>query len=201
MKMLLRWWLRSFGSQKPQKPAAPRSAVSRRYVLEDEMGGTTWWAKSHLEVMNLPWTRKLCFEIGGGPSALLLRMSEDPIIRAFPGGVNPAILAYSMNRDKGREILRLEAAAIQSLAERLGPEFDTAVNAILDGKGHVVVTGMGKAGLVAQKISATFASTGTPSIFLHPAEAYHGDLGRVLAADVVLAISNSGETEEVVRLL
>jgi len=106
-----------------------------------------------------------------------------------------------MNRDKGREILRLEAAAIQSLAERLGPEFDTAVNAILDGKGHVVVTGMGKAGLVAQKISATFASTGTPSIFLHPAEAYHGDLGRVLAADVVLAISNSGETEEVVRLL
>jgi len=106
-----------------------------------------------------------------------------------------------MNRDKGREILKIEAGAVLALAERLGPEFDAAVDAVIAGKGHLVVTGMGKAGLVAQKISATFASTGTPSIFLHPAEAYHGDLGRVLAADVVLAISNSGETEEVVRLL
>jgi arabinose-5-phosphate isomerase len=106
-----------------------------------------------------------------------------------------------MNRDKGREILKIEAGAVLSLAERLGPEFDDAVEAITAARGHLVVTGMGKAGLVAQKISATFASTGTPSIFLHPAEAYHGDLGRVLAADVVLAISNSGETEEVVRLL
>ena len=106
-----------------------------------------------------------------------------------------------MNRDKAREILRTEAAAVQSLADRIGPEIDAAIGAILEGKGHLVVTGMGKAGLVGQKISATFASTGTPSLYLHPAEAYHGDLGRVLAADVVLAISNSGETEEVVRLL
>jgi arabinose-5-phosphate isomerase len=106
-----------------------------------------------------------------------------------------------MIRDKGREILKIEAEAVLSLAERLGPEFDAAVESIVACKGHLVVTGMGKAGLVGQKISATFASTGTPSIFLHPAEAYHGDLGRVLAADVVLAISNSGETEEVGRLL
>lgn len=106
-----------------------------------------------------------------------------------------------MNRDKGREILKIEAEAVLSLAERLGREFDAAIQAIVACKGHLVVTGMGKAGLVGQKISATFASTGTPSIFLHPAEAYHGDLGRVLAADVVLVISNSGETEEVVRLL
>ena len=106
-----------------------------------------------------------------------------------------------MNRDKAREILKIEAAAILSLVERMGPEFDAAVETIIACKGHLVVTGMGKAGLVGQKVSATFASTGTPSIFLHPAEAYHGDLGRVLAADVVLAISNSGETEEVIRLL
>jgi arabinose-5-phosphate isomerase len=106
-----------------------------------------------------------------------------------------------MNRDKGREILKIEAAAVLSLAERIGPEFDAAIDALVSCKGHVVVTGMGKAGLVGQKISASFASTGTPSIFLHPAEAYHGDLGRVLAADVVVAISNSGETEEVARLL
>ena len=106
-----------------------------------------------------------------------------------------------MNRDKGREILKIEAAAVLSLADRIGPEFDAAIESIGACKGHLVVTGMGKAGLVGQKISATFASTGTPSIFLHPAEAYHGDLGRVLAADVVLAIYNSGETEEVGRLL
>jgi arabinose-5-phosphate isomerase len=106
-----------------------------------------------------------------------------------------------MIRDKGREILKIEAEAVMSLAGRIGPDFDAAVESIVACKGHLVVTGMGKAGLVGQKISATFASTGTPSIFLHPAEAYHGDLGRVLAADVVLAISNSGETEEVGRLL
>ncbi len=106
-----------------------------------------------------------------------------------------------MNRDKAREILKIEAAAVLSLVERIGPEFDAAIETLVACKGHVVVTGMGKAGLVGQKLSASFASTGTPSIFLHPAEAYHGDLGRVLAADVVLAISNSGETEEVARLL
>src|SRR5262245_48573147 len=106
-----------------------------------------------------------------------------------------------MNREKAREILKIEAAAVLSLADRIGPEFDAAIETLVACKGHVVVTGMGKAGLVGQKLSASFASTGTPSIFLHPAEAYHGDLGRVLAADVVLAISNSGEAEEVARLL
>jgi arabinose-5-phosphate isomerase len=106
-----------------------------------------------------------------------------------------------MNLEKAREVLRTEAAAILSLVERLGDDFERAVAMIAGGQGHLVVTGMGKAGLVGQKISATFASTGTPSIFLHPAEAYHGDLGRVLKEDVVLALSNSGETDEVVRLL
>jgi arabinose-5-phosphate isomerase len=106
-----------------------------------------------------------------------------------------------MNLEKAREVLRTEAQAILSLVDRLGPDFEQAVALVAACKGHVVVTGMGKAGLVGQKISATFASTGTPSIFLHPAEAYHGDLGRVVREDVVLAVSNSGETEELVRLL
>jgi arabinose-5-phosphate isomerase len=106
-----------------------------------------------------------------------------------------------MNLEKAREILRTEARAILSLVDRLGPGFEAAVAAILSNKGHLIVTGMGKAGIVAQKISATLASTGTPSHFVHPAEAYHGDLGRILPKDMVLAISNSGETEEVVRLL
>lgn len=106
-----------------------------------------------------------------------------------------------MNLDKAREVLRTEAEAILSLTKRLDGGFEQAIAAIAAGKGHLVVTGMGKAGLIGQKVSATFASTGTPSIFLHPAEAYHGDLGRVVAEDVVLALSNSGETDELVRLL
>src|SRR5437899_9539631 len=106
-----------------------------------------------------------------------------------------------MNLEKAREVLRTEAAAILSLIDRVGPDFEQAIGTIAAGKGHLIVTGMGKAGLVGQKISATFASTGTPSMFLHPAEAYHGDLGRVTSEDVVLAVSNSGETEELVRLL
>ena len=106
-----------------------------------------------------------------------------------------------MNLDKAREVLKTEAEAILSLTDRLGADFEQAIAAIAAGQGHLIVTGMGKAGLVGQKISATFASTGTPSIFLHPAEAYHGDLGRVVKEDVVLAVSNSGETEELVRLI
>ncbi len=106
-----------------------------------------------------------------------------------------------MNLEKAREILKAEAAAIVSVAVRLGTSFETAVAALASCKGHVIVTGMGKAGLIGQKISATLASTGTPSLFLHPAEAYHGDLGRVLPDDVVLALSNSGETDELVKLL
>ena len=106
-----------------------------------------------------------------------------------------------MNLDKAREVLRTEAEAILSLTGRIGPDFEQAIAAIAEGRGHLVVTGMGKAGLIGQKVSATFASTGTPSIFLHPAEAYHGDLGRVVKEDVVLALSNSGETEELLRLL
>ncbi len=106
-----------------------------------------------------------------------------------------------MDIEKAREVLRAEAQAILAVAGRLGDEFGRAVSLILECRSHLVVTGMGKAGLVGQKISATFASTGTPSIFLHPAEAYHGDLGRVLKEDIVLALSYSGETEELIQLL
>jgi len=99
----------------------------------------------------------------------------------------------------GRTVLATEARVIAGL--RLGEEFATAVRWILACKGRVVVTGMGKPGFVAQKISATLASTGTPSLYVHPAEAAHGDLGRIAGEDLVLALSNSGETEEILRLL
>jgi len=106
-----------------------------------------------------------------------------------------------MDLDFARQVLQTEADAIRSLLPRIDQSFVDAVRCILACRGHIIVTGMGKAGLVGQKISATLASTGTPSIFLHPAEAFHGDLGRVTPDDVLLALSNSGETEEVSRLL
>lgn len=104
--------------------------------------------------------------------------------------------------DRGKQVLALEAEAVRLLAEALdGPAFLKACEMLLACSGRVVVTGMGKAGLVGQKISATLASTGTPSLFLHPGEALHGDLGRVRPEDVVLALSKSGGTREVVQLL
>jgi arabinose-5-phosphate isomerase len=100
---------------------------------------------------------------------------------------------------QGRAVLAAEAAAIAAV--KLDEAFAEAVRWILDCRGRVVVTGMGKPGFVAQKISATLASTGTPSLYVHPAEAAHGDLGRIAKDDVVIALSNSGETEEILRLL
>ena len=101
----------------------------------------------------------------------------------------------------GREVLDIEAEAVLALRERIGPEFIAACRFCLDCQGRVVVTGMGKSGHVAGKIAATLASTGTPSFFVHPGEASHGDLGMITATDVVLAISNSGETPEVLTIL
>ncbi len=98
-------------------------------------------------------------------------------------------------------MLQAEAAAIRALVERVGPPFAEAVDLILGCRGRLVVTGMGKSGFIAQKLSATFASTGTPSLYLHPAEALHGDLGRVVRDDLLLALSNSGATVELLRLL
>lgn len=103
--------------------------------------------------------------------------------------------------EQAQEIFRSQADVIAELADRIGPSFNGALNTILQSKGHVVVTGVGKSGLIGQKISATLSSTGTASFFLHPTEALHGDLGRVAPADVVLMISNSGRTEEVMRLV
>ena len=103
--------------------------------------------------------------------------------------------------DYAREVIRAEADAVAQLGARLNGAFARAVEMVLACPGRVVVTGMGKPGFIAQKISATFASTGTPSLYLHPAEALHGDLGRLVPGDLVLALSNSGETDEIVRLL
>lgn len=100
-----------------------------------------------------------------------------------------------------KHVFTIEAQAVASLAERLDNSFVVAVQHILTSKGRVVVCGMGKSGIVGKKIAATLASTGTPSFFMHPGEAYHGDLGMVTPDDVFVAISNSGETDEVVKLI
>ena len=103
--------------------------------------------------------------------------------------------------EHAQEVLRMEAEAILELVPRIDENFAAAVNLILECQGRTVITGMGKSGLIGRKMAATLASTGTPSFYLHPAEGIHGDLGMVTASDVVIALSNSGETGEVLNIL
>jgi len=102
---------------------------------------------------------------------------------------------------EAKRVIRVEAEALLHLEASINGDFERAVEMILGASGRVVVTGMGKSGLIGQKIASTMASTGTPAFFLHPAEGIHGDLGMIMRGDVVIAISNSGETDEVVRIL
>ena len=111
------------------------------------------------------------------------------------------IQSPSQALDLGRQVLRIEAEAILALAERLNGAFLDAVNLILAGRGRVIVSGIGKSGHIGRKIASTLASTGTPAFFVHPAEASHGDLGMITPDDVVIAISNSGESMEILNIL
>ncbi|EGQ61354.1 sugar isomerase, KpsF/GutQ family protein, partial [Acidithiobacillus sp. GGI-221] len=101
----------------------------------------------------------------------------------------------------GRDVLRLEAAAVAALEERLDADFVGACELLLNCSGRIVVSGMGKSGIIAKKIAATLASTGSPALFLHPAEGSHGDLGMLTRQDCLLALSNSGETAELLAIL
>jgi len=103
--------------------------------------------------------------------------------------------------ESGRRVFTVEMRALQALQARIGQEFEAACAALLDCRGRVVCTGMGKSGHIATKIAATLASTGTPAFFMHPGEASHGDLGMVTDGDVVVALSNSGETEEILTIV
>jgi len=128
----------------------------------------------------------------------------DILTRKFPVRDMKEMSAQKKNRSAveiAREVLRIEAEAVAAVIERLGESFEEAVASILATKGKVVVTGLGKSGIVAKKIAATLASTGTPAVFLHPVEALHGDLGIVAKGDFLLAVSNSGENDEVINLL
>lgn len=106
-----------------------------------------------------------------------------------------------MLKQTAKNVIKIERDALSGLLKRIDSEFEKACQLVLKSKGRVVLTGMGKPGFIAQKISATLSSTGTASLFLHPAEALHGDMGRVTKEDIVIALSNSGQTEEIVKLL
>jgi arabinose-5-phosphate isomerase len=106
-----------------------------------------------------------------------------------------------VDRTLARKVLETEAAAVLALVSRLDERFDRAVDLLFHCKGRVILTGMGKSGIICQKIAATLASTGTPAFFLHPAEAMHGDLGVIRGDDVVVALSYSGETDEILNLI
>jgi arabinose-5-phosphate isomerase len=116
-------------------------------------------------------------------------------------GARTTTLKGGTSLDVGRRVLDIEARAVQTLIQRLDGDFSDAVDLLYHCQGKVVVSGMGKSGLIGQKIAATMASTGTPSFFLHPAEGLHGDLGMLARSDVLIAISNSGETQEILQLL
>jgi len=103
--------------------------------------------------------------------------------------------------EKAKEVFKIEAKAIADLSHHLNANFEEAVEVILNSNGKLIISGMGKSGIIGKKIAATMASTGTPSFFLHPGEAYHGDLGMIEKEDIVLLISNSGETDEVLKLI
>jgi arabinose-5-phosphate isomerase len=118
-----------------------------------------------------------------------------------PNGARTARPKSRTSLDVGRRVLDIEARAVQALVQRLDDGFSEAVDVLYRCKGKVVVSGMGKSGLIGQKIAATMASTGTPSFFLHPAEGLHGDLGMLARGDVLIAISNSGETQEILQFL
>lgn len=112
-----------------------------------------------------------------------------------------SILTSNEILDLARRTLHTEAEALDRMAELLDGNFVAVVNRILESRGKVIVTGMGKSGLVGRKIAATLASTGTPSFFLHPGEAFHGDLGMISPEDTVLALSYSGETDEILKIV
>ena len=114
-------------------------------------------------------------------------------------------MAVTMNvksiNDLAKDVLKIEAESILKLIDRIGDNFDKAIELLYSCKGRVIITGMGKSGLIGKKIAATLSSTGTPSYFLHPAESTHGDSGIITRDDVIIAISNSGETQELLNLL
>src|ERR1035441_7251631 len=128
----------------------------------------------------------------------MARSPDDPMSSSF-------CYHFLFMKHVGENVVRIEAEALRALADRLaGPvaaDFDRALDLMFGCRGRVVVTGMGKSGLIARKIVVTLSSTGSPALYLHPVEAMHGDLGMVVRGDVVLALSASGETEEILQLL
>ena len=110
-------------------------------------------------------------------------------------------MSNSKNIDIAKNVIDIESKAVAAIADKIGKSFEDAVSSILNCSGRLIILGMGKSGLISQKVAATMSSTGTPSHFVHPADAFHGDLGMITKDDVVLMISNSGETHELLQII
>ena len=110
-------------------------------------------------------------------------------------------MSGTKNIEVGKRVIQIEAQAVAAISDRINEQFENAGNAVLNCKGRLIVLGVGKSGLISQKIASTMASTGTPAHFVHPGDAFHGDLGMITSDDVVLMISNSGETHELVQII
>ena len=133
--------------------------------------------------------------------ALFITDSLLYLVNMAPTLLQTELLHARQTLELARKVLRIEAREIEALAERLDANFEAAVKLILHCQGRVVVSGMGKSGHIGRKIAATLASTGTPAFFMHPAEASHGDLGMITEGDVVIALSNSGESDELLNIV
>ena len=150
-------------------------------------------------------TDKFKGEEASAVSCRLSRGPPQPARSPAPGQPiaqqNPTMNDFSLLIARGRQVLSIEAEAVAALEHRLDESFARACELLLACQGRIVVTGMGKSGHIGNKIAATLASTGSPAFFLHPAEAMHGDVGMITVKDVVLALSNSGETDELLTIL
>src|SRR5207247_10726993 len=151
--------------------------------------------------MRAPTPRRRSHSTASKSCCLASRRSIRPRARVEARGASLGVHFPPMLRDTAKRVLEIESRAIEALVGRVDGTFEAAVEAIVACKGRVIVTGMGKSGIICQKIAATLSSTGTPAFFMHPAEATHGDLGMIVKGDSVLAVSSSGETDELIRLL
>src|SRR5688572_195077 len=175
----------------PRPPRAPTASSSKRTPIRRARRptGPTWCRSISSPASSA--SRSKCGTACGRRS----------VRKPTRGGAPQALAGADALIARGKRVLELEAAAVKRLADRLGTEFARAIEILKAAEGRIIVSGVGKSGLIARKIAATFTSTGTPATFLHPVDSLHGDLGRVSSQDVAILLSKSGESDELFALV